>query len=295
VRLCTLRLCCLFFQPHDALVIAADISVLSDTSSFADSDGRFTWKVLNFSLFREMIRTQKIMSPAFFPAAAVAGGADCGLQTSVYQSNVSGADHLSVCLESKDSVVQAASGSSASAASCAGSGVSDGDRGCWCIFRVSILNQRSGGSHIHKDSYGRFGADNASLGWGDYIKMDDFLAADSGYLVDGAVVFSASVHVIKVSNSFTRNLPMAVGIGGAGVERAGARKSDGNFGKFVWRIESFTKLKELLKKRKITGLCIKSRRFQVGSRDCHLIVYPRGKCLRLCFLQIHMVALESTF
>ena len=48
-------------------------------------------------------------------------------------------------------------------------------------------------------------------------------------------------------------------------------------GKFTWKIEHFTKLKELLKKRKITGLCIKSRRFQVGSRDCRLIVYPRGK------------------
>lgn len=47
-------------------------------------------------------------------------------------------------------------------------------------------------------------------------------------------------------------------------------------GKFTWKIEHFTRLKELLKKRKITGLCIKSRRFQVGSRDCRLIVYPRG-------------------
>ncbi|TVU29248.1 hypothetical protein EJB05_20806, partial [Eragrostis curvula] len=278
------------FQPHDALVIAADISVLSETSSFADADGRFTWKVLNFGLFREMIRTQKIMSPAFFPTAAVAGGSDCGLRISIYQSNVSGSDHLSVCLESKDSVVQAASGSSAqaAAASSAGSGVPDGDRGCWCIFRVSILNQRSGGCHIHKDSYGRFGADNASLGWGDYIKMDEFLAADSGYLVDGAVMFSASVHVIKESNSFTRSLPMVTGIGSAGVGRAGARKSDGHFGKFVWRIESFTKLKELLKKRKITGLCIKSRRFQVGSRDCRLIVYPRGQSQPPCHLSVFL-------
>ena len=32
----------------------------------------------------------------------------------------------------------------------------------------------------------------------------------------------------------------------------------------------------MLKKRKITGLCIKSRRFQIGNRDCRLIVYPRG-------------------
>ncbi|KAJ1279954.1 hypothetical protein BS78_04G194900 [Paspalum vaginatum] len=278
------------FQPHDALVIAADISVLSEIASFADADGRFTWKVLNFSLFREMIRTQKIMSPAFFPAAASAGGSDCGLRISVYQSHVSGADHLSVCLESKEPVVQVASGSSASAlvSGGAGSGVPDGDRGCWCLFRISILNQRSGGSHIHKDSYGRFGADSASLGWGDYIKMDEFLAVDSGYVVDGAVVFSASVHVIKESNSFSRSLPMIPGIGGAGGGRAGARKSDGHFGKFVWRIESFTRLKELLKKRKITGLCIKSRRFQVGNRDCRLIVYPRGQSQPPCHLSVFL-------
>ena len=31
-------------------------------------------------------------------------------------------------------------------------------------------------------------------------------------------------------------------------------------GRFVWRIDNFTRLKDLLKKRKITGLCIKSRR-----------------------------------
>lgn len=187
--------------------------------------------------------------------------------------------------------MQATSGSSASAlpSSAGGSGVPDGDRGCWCLFRVSILNQKPGGSHIHKDSYGRFGADNASLGWGDYIKMDDFLAADGGYLLDGAVVFSASVHVIKESNSFTRSLPMIAGMSGAGSGRAGARKSDGHFGKFVWRIENFTRLKELLKKRKITGLCIKSRKFQVGNRDCRLIVYPRGKHSSKCFLHTHLV------
>lgn len=48
-------------------------------------------------------------------------------------------------------------------------------------------------------------------------------------------------------------------------------------GKFTWRIEHFTRLKDLLKKRKITGLCIKSKRFSIGGRDCRLIVYPRGK------------------
>lgn len=238
-----------------------------------------------------MIRTQKIMSPPFFPAAALAaGGNDCGLRISVYQSNVSGADHLSVCLESKEPVVQVTTGSSASAlaSSSVGSGVPDGDRGCWCLFRVSILNQKPGGNHIHKDSYGRFGADNSSLGWGDYLKMDEFLAADGGYLFDGAVVFTASVHVIKESNSFTRSLPMVVGVSGAGGGRPGARKSDGHFGKFVWRIENFTKLKELLKKRKITGLCIKSRKFQAGNRDCRLIVYPRGQSQPPCHLSVFL-------
>ena len=47
----------------------------------------------------------------------------------------------------------------------------------------------------------------------------------------------------------------------------------------MWRIEHFTRLKDLLKKRKITGLCIKSRRFNVGGCTCRLIVYPRGWCL----------------
>jgi hypothetical protein len=56
--------------------------------------GKFTWRVRNFELFREMIRAQKIMSPPF-PAG------DCSLRISVYQSPVSGSEHLSLCLESK--------------------------------------------------------------------------------------------------------------------------------------------------------------------------------------------------
>ena len=61
-----------------------------------------------------------------------------------------------------------------------------------------------------------------------------------------------------------------------GSKGGGGGGGDGYAGKFVWRIEAFTRLKDLLKKRKITGLCIKSRRFTVGGRDCRLIVYPRG-------------------
>lgn len=62
----------------------------------------------------------------------------------------------------------------------------------------------------------------------------------------------------------------------------GGGGGDSYAGKFVWRIEAFTRLKDLLKKRKITGLCIKSRRFTVGGRDCRLIVYPRGDFFSSC-------------
>lgn len=232
-------------------------------------NGKFTWKVHNFSLFREMIKTQKIMSPVF-PAG------ECNLRISVYQSSVSGIEYLSMCLESKD----------------AEKSLLPSDRSCWCLFRMSVLNQRQsggagcGGNHVHKDSYGRFaadskGGDNTSLGWNDYMKMADFMSAENGYLLDDTAVFSASFHVIKESSNFSKSVncvgSTAQGTSGRTGVGGGARKSDGHFGKFTWRIENFTRLKDLLKKRKITGLCVKSRRFQIGNRDCRLIVYPRGK------------------
>jgi len=81
--------------------------------------------------------------------------------------------------------------------------------------------------------------------------------------------------VIKENSSFSKTVVSLLGDGGGRGEGAGgaggagggggrAKKGDGHHGKFVWRIENFTRLKDLLKKRKITGLCIKSRRFQVG-------------------------------
>ncbi|KHN07063.1 Ubiquitin carboxyl-terminal hydrolase 12 [Glycine soja] len=130
------------------------------------SSGKFTWKVHNFSLFKEMIKTQKIMSPVF-PAG------ECNLRISVYQSSVNGVEYLSMCLESKDTDKT----------------VVLSDRSCWCLFRMSVLNQKPGSNHMHRDSYGRFAADNksgdnTSLGWNDYMKMSDFIGADSGFLVD---------------------------------------------------------------------------------------------------------------
>ncbi|XP_043699607.1 uncharacterized protein LOC122650289 isoform X1 [Telopea speciosissima] len=280
-----------FLFNNDSVLITADILVLNESISFTRDNnelqsssssssvvvsgpvsdvlnGKFTWKVHNFSLFKEMIKTQKIMSPVF-PAG------ECNLRISVYQSSVNGVEYLSMCLESKDtekSVVP--------------------DRSCWCLFRMSVLNQKPGLNHMHRDSYGRFAADNksgdnTSLGWNDYMKMSDFIGPESGFLVDDIAVFSASFHVIKESSCFSKNG------GWLGGRIGGARKSDGYLGKFTWRIENFTRLKDLLKKRKITGLCVKSRRFQIGNRDCRLIVYPRGQSQPPCHLSVFLEVTDS--
>ncbi|KAJ4850001.1 hypothetical protein Tsubulata_016236 [Turnera subulata] len=283
-----------FLFNNDSVLITADILILNESVSFVRDNndlqspsssmisssvvagpvsdvlsGKFTWKVHNFSLFKEMIKTQKIMSPVF-PAG------ECNLRISVYQSSVNGHDYLSMCLESKDTEKTVVS-----------------DRSCWCLFRMSVLNQKPGSNHMHRDSYGRFAADNksgdnTSLGWNDYMKMLDFVGPDSGFLVDDTAVFSTSFHVIKEFSSFSKNGGFIAGRNGSG-----ARKSDGHMGKFTWRIENFTRLKDLLKKRKITGLCIKSRRFQIGNRDCRLIVYPRGQSQPPCHLSVFLEVTDS--
>ncbi|KGN60083.1 uncharacterized protein LOC101209841 [Cucumis sativus] len=278
---------------NESILITADILILNESVNFTRDNnepassmmmtsslvacpapevlsGKFTWKVHNFSLFKEMIKTQKIMSPVF-PAG------ECNLRISVYQSSVNGAEYLSMCLESKDTEKT----------------VILPDRSCWCLFRMSVLNQKPALNHMHRDSYGRFAADNksgdnTSLGWNDYMKMSDFVGQDSGFLVDDTAVFSTSFHVIKEFSNFSKNGGLIGGRNGSGI-----RKSDGHMGKFTWRIENFTRLKDLLKKRKITGLCIKSRRFQVGNRDCRLIVYPRGQSQPPCHLSVFLEVTDS--
>ncbi|GFQ00460.1 ubiquitin carboxyl-terminal hydrolase 13 [Phtheirospermum japonicum] len=283
---------------NDCILITTDILILHESFSFSRDNydlqannvsamggggvvgpvvgdvlsGKFTWKVHNFSLFKEMIKTQKIMSPVF-PAG------DCNLRISVYQSVVNGVEYLSMCLESKDTEKNSLMA----------------DRSCWCLFRMSVLNQKpgNGSNHVHRDSYGRFAADNksgdnTSLGWNDYMKMADFIGPESGFLVEDTAVFSTSFHVIKELSSFSKSGTLIGARNGGNV-----RKSDGHLGKFTWRIENFTRLKDLLKKRKITGLCIKSRRFQIGNRDCRLIVYPRGQSQPPCHLSVFLEVTDS--
>ncbi|XP_073138967.1 uncharacterized protein [Henckelia pumila] len=283
---------------NDCILITADILILHESFSFSRDNydlqatnlsstggggmigpvvgdvlsGKFSWKVHNFSLFKDMIKTQKVMSPVF-PAG------ECNLRISVYQSVVNGVEYLSMCLESKDTEKN----------------LLVSDRSCWCLFRMSVLNQKvgSGTNHIHRDSYGRFAADNksgdnTSLGWNDYMKMEDFMRPESGFLVEDTAVFSTSFHVIKELSSFSKSGTLIGARNGASM-----RKSDGYVGKFTWRIENFTRLKDLLKKRKITGLCIKSRRFQIGNRDCRLIVYPRGQSQPPCHLSVFLEVTDS--
>ncbi|KAF8034987.1 hypothetical protein BT93_C1116 [Corymbia citriodora subsp. variegata] len=278
---------------NDSIVITADILILNESVNFSRDNnesqsalaasssgvvgqasdvlsGKFSWKVHNFSLFREMIKTQKIMSPVF-PAG------ECNLRISVYQSSVNGTDYLSMCLESKDTEKAL-----------------QGDKSCWCLFRMSVLNQKPGFNHMHRDSYGRFAADNksgdnTSLGWNDYMKMADFVGPESGFLVDDTAIFSTSFHVIKESGGFTKNVTAMQGLRSSN----NSRKSDVHMGKFTWKIENFTRLKDILKKRKITGLCIKSKRFQIGNRDCRLIVYPRGQSQPPCHLSVFLEVTDS--
>ena len=62
----------------------------------------------------------------------------------------------------------------------------------------------------------------------------------------------------------------------AGSKAPGASAADSHQATFVWRIEHFGRLKDVLKKRNITGLCVKSQGFLVGGYTCRLIIYPRG-------------------
>lgn len=92
---------------------------------------------------------------------------------------------------------------------------------------------------------------------------------------DDTATFTAAFHVIKETCTFSRSLDR-MGSKARAVKPKNVNVGENFQGKFVWKIEHFTRLKDILKKRKITGLCVKSKRFTVGGRDCRLIVYPRG-------------------
>jgi hypothetical protein len=244
------------FCINDALVVSADILLLKEEYTFqrepesngstisSNADmlaGKFTWRVHNISMFMEVMSLQKIMSPVF-PAG------DCLLRLSVYQSVVQDTDYLSMCLETRDSEKGDA-----------------GEKSCWCLFRMSVMSYKEkGGQHMQRDSYGRLATDvrsgdTTSLGWNDFMLMRDFLDVKQSFVnEDGTAVFCVSLHIIREQTTFVRGPERPLSM-----KRAKAFGGDAYQGKFTWKIEHFTKLKELLKKRKIASLCIKSKRFQV--------------------------------
>ena len=256
------------FLVNDTMTILADIRVLNDSLTVSQDnnetksqlatisgsgsdvlDGRITWRLKNFVVFKDIFKTQKLVSPAFQVG-------ECSVRICIYRSWINGVEYLSMSLEGREFTP---------------------DRNCWCLFRVSVLNQKPGLNQFYKESYGRFGldtngGDGCSLGWIDYMKMSQLVESENGFFVDGTLVFSTSFHVIKEFSNFSKNGGVLAGRG-----TSVARKSDGYTGKFTWKIENFTKLKDLLKRKRIKNLCIKSRKFQIANRDCHLLLYPRGK------------------
>lgn len=52
--------------------------------------------------------------------------------------------------------------------------------------------------------------------------------------------------------------------------------SKSNQGLYVWEVRNFITLKNLLQKRNITGLAIKSGLFEIEDHKFRLVVYPRG-------------------
>jgi hypothetical protein len=70
-----------FLGPGDTLQVSTDITIVDEVSQFVRDNeagssgggdvlsGRFIWRVRNFSAFQPLLRSQKIMSPAF-PAGA---------------------------------------------------------------------------------------------------------------------------------------------------------------------------------------------------------------------------------
>lgn len=243
----------------ESLVILADICVLDESSSFVPdikygSNGKFTWNINNIGIFKEVLRTHKLTSPNFTVEKR-------NLRVVAYQTKINGVEYLSIGVDGKDNEKLA----------------SFEDRSCWCMFKVSVLNQKSGCDSIHRDNYGRvegrmdgnFG--DKLIGWSDYMEMSRFIGLDNGFVVDDTVVICVSFHAMQESSNST----MLSGCL-SGKNCVGENKSDRYSGKFMWTIKNFTRLKDVLKKRKITGVDAKSPRFQIGNQDLRLVVYPRG-------------------
>ncbi|XP_057967944.1 uncharacterized protein LOC131157651 [Malania oleifera] len=240
------------FYFDDSLLIVVEIRVLKDLLWCRDNNdlnsasdvlsGNYTWKIQNFSVFQEVIATQRITSP-------VIKAGPFNLALSLSQSVFNGVECLSLYLEGKGASF-------------------------WCLFRLSVLSQKVDG-HVHKTLSERLGLEvilvrTRKVGWGDYMKMSELVNLDNGFLFDDAVEISVSYFVIKDFFHLSKNVGFL-----AGSRARGPKKHDEYAGKITWKIGNFTKLKDLLRKKKIKGIHVRSERVLIGNRHCSLVVYPR--------------------
>ncbi|KAE8678685.1 hypothetical protein F3Y22_tig00111402pilonHSYRG00101 [Hibiscus syriacus] len=173
---------------NDAILITADILIFNETVNLTP-DTNDVQSSLSSMISSSVVSSpvSDVLSGKFIWKGSIILGLAC------IKAWLMGRSYLSMCLESKDTEKMVAS-----------------DRSCWCLFRMSVLNQKPGSNPMHKDSYGRFAADNksgdnTSLGWNDYTRMSDFVGLEAGFLVDDTAVFSTSFHVIKEFSSFSKN------------------------------------------------------------------------------------------
>lgn len=259
------------FLKDGVLTISGEIRVLDEKMEFSSDwsegmsyalNGKVTWSIRNYGLLKQMVKTQKIISSAFRVWEAYLG-------VNLSKSMVNGAENLSLFLEIKDIEKNPVI-----------------DRSCWCLFRISVLSQKPGVSHVNREYYGRFGGGgDTSLGWTEFMKISDFF--DEGYVVDDTVLVSVSFNAIQESSFSFRIEGVSSGkckgmincgyLGGKS-KYGLVKRCDDYTGKIIWKIENFSRLKDILKKKKMKGLCVKSRRFRIGNMEVRILVYPRGNC-----------------
>ncbi|XVF48034.1 hypothetical protein PTKIN_Ptkin03bG0158100 [Pterospermum kingtungense] len=276
------------FLKDGYLLVSVEISVLDESFSFSKDNnnnnnseveycisslgcnavvlnGKLTWKVKNFSLFKEMIKTLKIVSSVFQIG-------EVEVHVNVFKTKVNEVEYLSLFLEADDFELH-------KCLKCATL-----DKSSWCLFRISVLNQKPGLNHMHRDLYGRFNwvssnGDSKTLGWTDYMKMSYFIGSDRGFLVDDTVVFTISFNALRESA-----ITVSAGLRNFGV----MKKNDTSIGKYSWKIENFTRLKDILKKKKMKGVFARSRKFQIGNHEFRLLVYPRGQSQEPSYLSMFL-------
>ncbi|MBA0661566.1 hypothetical protein Goklo_005844 [Gossypium klotzschianum] len=220
--------------------------------------GKFKWKIKNFSFFKEMIETRQQMSSAVFLLGR--GFAHISAST----TKVNGVECLSLFLEANEMHT---------CPKCMGH-----NKPSWCLFRISVLSQKAWRSHMHKDLYGRLNKTTPALGWTDYMKISDLIGPNNGFVMNNTVEFTVSFKAIKDSSAVLTS----------GFKKFGAFNKSGSC---TWKIENFTRLKDILKNEKMIGVSVESSKFQVEDHEFRLIVFPRGQYQKPIYLSMIIEAL----